>query len=252
MEIIILVLFAIFFYYQFKIKPKRKDSIPVNTFDKIVLDSEQIISTNIGKAKKFAEKKISQSFLTGCNWIQQNSKNEIYTFRGNGELLISRNGIIDKKKYELIIDNNSIIISGNSISELYNIVLVKDDFLQLHRISTKEILIFMNQTKIKDELKIEIEKNYYKHVSKQSEIENLKSEFQIIQNDPDFESICYSFRKSWEAENLNKTIYDYIAFLENKHFFSDYLFNKWKEIITEGTQNEYINHLIYKKYLKNI
>ena len=158
MEIIVIIVLVIFLYYQFKVKPKRKDSIPVNKFDKMVLDSEQIISTNITKAKKFAEKKISQSYLTSCNWIRQNSNNETYTFRSNGELLVSKNGIVDRKKYELIIDNNSLIISENAVSELYNIVLVKDDFLHLHRISTNEILIFMNQTKIKDELKYQTEK----------------------------------------------------------------------------------------------
>jgi len=250
MEIIVIIVLVIFLYYQFKVKPKRKDSIPVNKFDKMVLDSEQVISTNITKAKKFAEKKISQSYLTSCNWIRQNSNNETYTFRSNGELLVSKNGIVDRKKYELIIDNNSLIISENAVSELYNIVLVKDDFLHLHRISTNEILIFMNQTKIKDELKYQTEKNYNQFVTKQTELDNLRLEFNKIQDDSDIDSLCYSFQKSWEEDNPSKTIYDYIAFLENKHFYSDYLFNQWKEIITEGTLTDYVDYLIYNKYIK--
>ena len=250
MEILVIIVVIIFLYYQFKVKPKRRDSIPVNKFDKIVLDSEQIISTNITKAKKFAEKRISQSYLTSCNWSKQNSNNETYTFRNNGELLVSKNGIIQRKQYELIIDNNSIIISENGISELYNIVLVKDDFLHLHRISTNEILIFTNQTKIKDEIKYQTEKSYNQFITKQTELDNLRLEFNLIQENSDIESLCYSFQKSWEADNPNKTIYDYVAFLENKHFYSDFLFSQWKEIITEGALTDYIDYLIYKKYIK--
>ncbi|SCZ02376.1 hypothetical protein SAMN02927903_03405 [Flavobacterium caeni] len=216
----------------------------------MVLDSEQLISTNVTKAKKFAEKKISQSYLTSCNWIRQNSNNETYTFRSNGELLVSKNGIVERKKYELIIDNNSIIISNNSISEMYNIVLVKDDFLHLHRISTNEILVFMNQTKIKDEVKYQAEKNYNQFISAHTESDKVRSDFEAIQNDPDIESLCYSFQKSWEEDNPSKTIYDYVAFLENKHFYSDYLFSQWKENIPEGTLTEYVDFLIYKKYIK--
>lgn len=250
MELFVIVVIIIFFYYQFKVKPKRKDSIPVNKFDKMVLDSEQIISTNITKAKKFAEKRISQSYLTNCNWIKQNSYNETYTFRNNGELLVSKNGIIERKRYELIIDNNSIIISANDVSELYNIVLVKDDFLHLHRISTNEILIFTNQTKIKDEIKHQTEKSYYQFIAKQTELDNLRQEFNLIQENADIASLRYSFQRSWEEDNPNKNIYDYIAFLEDKNIYSDFLFNKWKEIITEGNLTDYIGYLIYKKYIQ--
>src|SRR5690554_4643879 len=141
-----------------------------NTTQTIVESSSSFINSNLVKAKKYTQKSISKSYLTGCTWALASETDNIqYIFRNNNNLLISKNGLVDKRTYELIIDNNSILISDNEKTELYNIVLVQNDFLFLNKVSENKILRFANQTKFKDSLKAEfiklvneIEKEYYK------------------------------------------------------------------------------------------
>ena len=120
-----------------------------------IRNSESMVNSQYNKVKKYAQRNISKSYLTGCTWILSNelSKNILYTFRNNGELLITTNGIVEKAKYEIIIDKYSILISKNGIIEHYSILNIYDNFLFLNKISTDSILIFANQTKYKDEVK---------------------------------------------------------------------------------------------------
>jgi len=75
-----------------------------------IRNSESMVNSQYNKVKKYAQRNISKSYLTGCTWILSNelSKNILYTFRNNGELLITTNGIVEKAKYEIIIDNNTL------------------------------------------------------------------------------------------------------------------------------------------------
>lgn len=127
-----------------------------NTTQTIVESSSSFINSNLVKAKKYTQKSISKSYLTGCTWALASETHNIqYIFRDNNNLLISKNGLVDKRTYELIIDSNSILISDNEKTELYNIVLVQNDFLFLNKVSENRILRFANQTKFKDLLKAE-------------------------------------------------------------------------------------------------
>lgn len=125
---------------------------------KEIRNVQNFVNSKVTKAKKFTERSISKSYLTGCSWLltNDNSSNKIFTFRANGELLIITDGIVSKASYELIIDNNSILITENDITELYNILNIENNFLFLNRVANKSILVFANQTKFKDTLKIEI------------------------------------------------------------------------------------------------
>lgn len=121
----------------------------------LIRNSESMVNSQYNKVKKYAQRNISKSYLTGCTWILSNeiSENILYTFRSNGQLLITTNGIVEKADYELIIDNNSILITKNKITEHYSILNIYDNFLFLNKISTDSILVFANQTKYKDEIK---------------------------------------------------------------------------------------------------
>ena len=136
-------------------KEKYNETKNSNTsIGKTIRDSESMIETNYGKIKKYAQKSISKNYLTGCTWMLTNSEeNVLYTFRNNGELLITRNGIVLKAEYELIVDNNSILITKDGVTEHYSIINVYNDFLFIHKISTDSILTFANYTKFKDETK---------------------------------------------------------------------------------------------------
>ncbi len=155
-QIIILILLFILVKYLFFNK-KRKDSID-NNFNEVVQTSKSVIGNNLTKVKKIAEQSIIKSYITNYNWLLVNdsSDNIIYTFRDNGELLITKNGIVERASFELIVDNNSLLITKNSIIEHYNIVNQKNDFLILQLLSTNNTLIFANQTKYKDYLKSQL------------------------------------------------------------------------------------------------
>ena len=118
-------------------------------------DSVDFVNSNITKLKKFAQRNVSKSYLTGCSWFLTAGTTDsiLYTFRNNGDLLITTNGIVKKLEYEIFVDNNSILITKDGVMEHYTIVLVRDDFLFLNRLSSAKILTFANHTKFKDELK---------------------------------------------------------------------------------------------------
>lgn len=155
---IVLIIIVVWFVTRIKGKSKSQIEQRGNSIDKLMKNSGDLVSSNLTKAKKFTQKKISKSYLTGCSWLLVNNEeqNILYTFRTNDELLITINGIVQKGTYELIIDNNSILISKNEITEHYNIVNIEDDFLFINMVSSNEILMFGNQTKFKDLLKHEI------------------------------------------------------------------------------------------------
>ena len=167
------LVFFIFFlivWYFMRLKGVSKTQINIkgNKIDRFVKNSEELISSNLNKIKKAAERSISKTYLVGCSWILVNNEEDesvLYTFRSNNELLITKNGLVKRFQYEIIIDNNSILITDNNITEHFEIVNIQDDFLFINKLSTTKILIFANQTKFKDVIKSEIRnkaKSYYK------------------------------------------------------------------------------------------
>lgn len=144
--------------YIFFNKKKSQQFESSTNFDNVINTSKSVIENNITKVKKIAEQNISKSYITNYNWLLINDSDEniIYTFRNNNELLITKNGIVEKGTYELIVDNNSILITRNDIIKHYNIINQKNDFLTIQLLSTDKILIFANQTKYKDYLKSQL------------------------------------------------------------------------------------------------
>lgn len=131
--------------------------------------ASDFVNVNVKKAIKNSQMAISKSYLTGCSWILVNEEyqNVLYTFRSNEELLITVNGIVEKGEYELIVDNDTILITRKGITEHFFIYKEKDDFLFLRKLSSDEVLFFANQTKYKDEIKsqlLKLVKEYYREV----------------------------------------------------------------------------------------
>lgn len=115
----------------------------------------EYVKMNYDKLKKSAEMSISQSYLTGCSWIlaSEQFSNVLFTFRSNGELLVTTNGRVERCSYELIVDNNSLLITRDVETEHYMISQVYNDYLFLNKLSSDTIMVFANHTKFKDELK---------------------------------------------------------------------------------------------------
>lgn len=157
--LILIILGGIYLLFRsFKKRPSSELTKDQQRFVKIGENIVDTFQTGYSRVKKNAEKKISITYLIGNNWYLETNTNDeiIYTFRKNNELLITTNGIVKKKNYEFIVDNNSIIISDNINSEMFFIENLKDNCLFLFKISDKETLVFSNQTKYKDALKIHL------------------------------------------------------------------------------------------------
>ncbi|MBD3584056.1 hypothetical protein [Flavobacterium selenitireducens] len=173
MALVIIIGLLILAVYAFKVAGKSKHELEQkgNPIHIGLKNSEEFLSANINKAKKFAQKTVTKSYLTGCTWMLINNtdeKNILFTFRLNNELLITIDGIVEKGNYELIVDNNSILLTRGNITEHYNIVNVQDDFIFLNKMSSQKVLAFANQTKFKDEIKFMINqkaKQYYQFES---------------------------------------------------------------------------------------
>lgn len=134
---------------------------------KTIEAASDFVDVKIKKAIKNSQIAVSKSYLTGSSWILINEEysNVLYTFRSNGELLITTNGIVERCLFELIVDSDTILITKNGITEHFFIFNDKDDFLFLRQLSSDQVLFFANQTKYKDELKatlLRIAKDYYK------------------------------------------------------------------------------------------
>lgn len=157
--LILIMLISVIYHFQIQSKSHHEIEQDGNQIEIFLKDSERLISSNLSKAKKLTQKSISKSYLIGCTWILLNNEDNediLYTFRSNDELLITINGIVERCQYELIVDNNSILITKNSVTELYNIINDHNEFLFLNRVSSQKILAFANYTKYKDELKSNI------------------------------------------------------------------------------------------------
>ncbi|MFD2909668.1 hypothetical protein ACFSX9_13100 [Flavobacterium ardleyense] len=152
--ILLIVLVLVIKYLFFN----NNNSKTENNLNEVYNTSKNVIGNNLTKVKKIAEQNISKSYISNYNWLLVNETDEniIYTFRNNDELLITINGIVEKYSYELIVDNNSILITKSNIIQHYNIVNKQNEFLILQLLSTDNLLIFANQTKYKDYIKSEL------------------------------------------------------------------------------------------------
>ena len=223
MEILfIFLLIGIFLYFLLK-KTQKKN--PENEFGKktvqFIEDSVNYTNHNLIKIKKNIEKSTTLNYISNTTWFLTNSNNNLeilYNFLNDGTLLISENGIVQRYKFELIVDNNSLLITKNDIKELYDIINTENNFLYLHKISTRENLNFINKTKIKDKIKEFIE------IENQEQNKNLRNEVQKYKFEPKNDFTFISFINQWEYNNPGKTSIDYINFLENK---SNINYNTW-------------------------
>ncbi|MBZ9731675.1 hypothetical protein LB467_18485 [Salegentibacter sp. JZCK2] len=73
--VVVAVLVAIFLIFRYAVlttQAKKKYSETKNSrslIGRAIRNSKSMIKTNYGKVKKYAERNISKSYLTGCTWI---------------------------------------------------------------------------------------------------------------------------------------------------------------------------------------
>ncbi len=137
---------------------KRDVNVFRNTNDTFV-NAENLIKTNITKAKKSIQKRTSKAHLTGCVWLLVDEEKELlYTFQDNDEIIFTDKNSVVKGSYEIIVDNNTILITKNGITENFELIVDSQHFLFLKKFFSDDILIFANYTKYKDALKEEVKR----------------------------------------------------------------------------------------------
>ncbi|NNL15129.1 MAG: hypothetical protein HKO81_00630 [Flavobacteriaceae bacterium] len=112
---------------------------------KLVGDSSHKIKSNI-------KINISKHFLSSFSWVMVNQSEDqiLFTFKSNNELIITKNGVVEKGSYELLKQNQSILITRNNITTHFNFVNLKNDYFFLNKVSTYMVYAFVNYAKYRD------------------------------------------------------------------------------------------------------
>ncbi len=102
------------------------------------------ISNTILRLRRYSKQLDAQSILYGKNWevFNDTGEKEVFIFRPNSELLISRNGLVQKGKWELLSINNMLIDIENN-SYLFNTAFADDNFIALQLDGDNEFMVLI-------------------------------------------------------------------------------------------------------------
>lgn len=108
------------------------------------------ILNSINRLKDFSQNLDAESTLYSKSWevFNETGDKELFIFRPNNELLISRNGIVQKGKWELL-NIATLLIDVADRSYLLNAAYIEDRFLALKLDGTDEYMV-MIETDMKD------------------------------------------------------------------------------------------------------
>jgi hypothetical protein len=112
-----------------------------------------ILTQAINKLIKIGDKAKGDAVISNTSWLNISHDTDekiVCIFKLNGELLNSVNGDITKGKWEFVVDGDSLVLENENKIELYNAILIKDDFLLLQKDNSNFIIAFANLTKFKD------------------------------------------------------------------------------------------------------
>jgi hypothetical protein len=96
--------------------------------------------------------------LTNKPWVlmsKNTSTREVWIFRKNNVLIVSRNGVVEEGSWEYIPEAESIYIKISEVKRLINKAFVDDITLLLRLDGGKEVLALANENKIPEEFEID-------------------------------------------------------------------------------------------------
>ena len=98
----------------------------------------------VQRLKNYSQKLDAQTILYDKSWevFNESGDKELMIFRANNELLISRNGIIQKGNWELL-DISNLIIDVGEKSYLLNAAYIEDQFLALKLDGTEQYMVMI-------------------------------------------------------------------------------------------------------------
>jgi hypothetical protein len=138
----------------------------------------------IPKIERFSKKLDDLTLLTNQHWVCLNdilNSKTVYIFRGNNQLLISDNGIVQKGSWEYL-GNQSLLLDTNNQSYLLKQGFFDENVIALKLDSSEQFAFFVNETKYDKELNnihdilMFLENKYLKENNFQTrnEVDNLK------------------------------------------------------------------------------
>ncbi len=98
----------------------------------------------VKRLKNYSQKLDAEAILFEKSWevFNESGNKELMIFRINNELLISRNGIVQRGKWELL-DIANLIIDAGEKTYLFNAAYIEDKFLALKLDGTNEFMVMI-------------------------------------------------------------------------------------------------------------
>ncbi len=130
---------------------------------------EHYIKNIIPNIKQYGKLLSQKEYFLNKSWLLINDKGDViqFTFKKNGELIVSTNGDAVKGKWELLASNKILLESTVSTLQLENLFFNKDIIVLLKPSKTEELFILINETVLKNKDVYEylknIEENGYDH-----------------------------------------------------------------------------------------
>lgn len=112
------------------------------------------ISELIPKLQRFSQKLDNLTLLTNQHWVlidDINNNKNVYIFRNNNDLLISKNGKVEKAKWEYL-GNNSLLIDKKEEIFLLKNGFFDENILALKVDNKNEYAFLINENKYDGEL----------------------------------------------------------------------------------------------------
>lgn len=112
------------------------------------------IADLIPRIQRFSQRLDNLTLLTNQHWVvldELTSAKNVFIFRSNNELLISRNGSVRRGKWEYL-GHNSILIDQGDESRLYRHGFFDENILALKVDSMNEYALLVNESKYDGEL----------------------------------------------------------------------------------------------------
>ena len=113
---------------------------------------EQYIKNIIPNIKQYGKLLSYKEYFLNKSWLLVNAEGNIiqFTFKKNGELIVSTNGDAVKGKWELLSSDKILLESEKSTLQLENLFFNKDIIILLKPSKSEELFILINEEVLKN------------------------------------------------------------------------------------------------------
>ena len=130
---------------------------------------KEYVRNKIIKFQRSTKKSFAKTNIRDTAWLMLDESKDKIVFVFDSEeskLYHSKNGDVKEGKWKFLIDSDTLIISQNSKSTLFNVYFIEDEFMLLNKDSTTFYFVFANLTKYKEDDKYLAQSQYVKLLSK--------------------------------------------------------------------------------------